>query len=191
MAPILPRIAERDGTPRVALEAARHLARCAGCAEQLLRLRELNGLLDALPPREVPAGFSRGVLRALRSKAGGGLALLLLAGLGAVGARLISNPPAETIGAVIRDPFEAAGTMLSALVSVLFGLLDLGRAALGTLEIAPLELGGRAASGFRPSAGLLLLAVGAALLMLGSWTAFGFGVRHRIRELSEDARLPR
>ena len=116
MSPLLPRIAERDGSPRVALDTARHLAYCAGCAAELLRLREINGLLDSLPPREVPDSFPGRILRAIRSKGGGVLALVVLGGLAAIGATVSSGSRADAFSSAIMDPLEAAGTMLSALL---------------------------------------------------------------------------
>src|SRR5258705_497704 len=109
MQAVLPGLAEREGLPRVALEAARHLAACGSCAEILLRLRVLNGLRDDLPKAEVPATFARGIMRPLPSnkgRVGGGLVLVASLSRGGPAAPLVF--PAANLPSFLRDPLDAA-----------------------------------------------------------------------------------
>ncbi len=101
---ILPRIAERDGTPRVAFDAARHLASCVDCAAELLRLRELNGLLDRMPFAEVPDSFPKRVLRALRTKGGAGAILVALLALGTGGGAMTFGGGSGSILTLLAGP---------------------------------------------------------------------------------------
>ena len=188
MGRILPPLAEREGTPRVALEAARHLAMCPSCAGELLRLREVNGLLDRLPRAEVPASFPRYVLRAIRTKGGAVVIVLLVLALGALGSGLAAGPSVDTIASALRDPLETAGTAMAALVAGLFALIGPARGALGEAPTAPLELGRPLPSGAPGAVTTFLLVLAAALFLAGSWAAFGFVAGRLLRET--DARDP-
>jgi len=163
---VLPALAEREGTPRVAFHAAKHLATCVPCAEQLLRLRELNGMLDRLPDEEVPPTFARRVLRALPRKLGG------IGGLVAVAA-LAGRGPAVAIASfglqlvqMVRGPFEAAA---SAIAAFLYAALDLASTARAALQESPLFVQGHS---FR-AGGTTLMSEAAPAVMLAA--AMGLG----------------
>lgn len=172
MQAVLPAIAEREGTPRVALHAAKHLSTCVACAERLLHLRELNGLLDRLPDEEVPTSFVRRVLRALPRKAGAGGGLIVFAALVGRGpAHAVANIGIQ-LAELARAPFEAAA---SALAAFLFAALELASAARTALQEAPLDLHGHmvSAAGIAPTVGALPVLLLAGALVLGSALAFG------------------
>ena len=169
----LPRIAERDGAPRVALETARHLAGCVACAGELLRLRELSGLLDRIPQPDVPASFPGRVLRALRSKRGAGiLAVFVSIAAGMGGSAIGLRPSAGSVTSVLTDPIQAAGTLLSSFARALATLAGLLHASFDGMERSALSLTG-STSGSASSL-IPLLGIVAALALAGSWTALGF-----------------
>src|SRR5262249_34399235 len=166
MQAVLPALAEREGTPRVAFHAAKHLATCASCAERLLRLRELNGLLDKLPDEEVPPSFTRRVLRALPRKLGGASGLVVLAAL-------VGRVPASTLASLglqlaqmARGPFEAAA---SAIAAFLWAALDLASTARTALQESPLFVHG---SSFQ-AAGITVTAEAVPALVLAGAMALG------------------
>lgn len=178
---VLPRIAERDGAPRVALETARHLAGCMECAGELLRLRELSGLLDRIPIREVPVSFSRQVLRSLRSKRGMGFILLVTALAGT----LASNPSASggiarPLIALISGSLQVAGTVVSAFLHAADALAGIVHTAFDGSDAGALLWSNGGSPGSGSSLGMLALFAGVALA--GSWTAFAFGVIRFSRE---------
>ncbi len=132
---VLPGLAEREGTPRLALEAARHLASCVSCAETLLRLRALGGLLDRLPKAEVPRSFARRVLRALPRK-GVGAGVVVLAALACGGAVFSLDSPFAFLTGMLSAPFEAGLLALSVALRCVLALLEVIRGPLG--EAPPL-----------------------------------------------------
>ena len=184
MSGVLPGLAEREGLPRVALEAARHLATCGACAESLMRLRSLNGLLDDLPKTEVPATFARRVMRALPAhkwKVGGGLVLALFLSLAGTAATL--GIPGASLPSFLTDPIEAAS---AALTMVVRAALDLGMILRDASPFATdaARLPGPALPAFMSIAALGLLA---AFALAASGAAFGTGalrLRHERRRRS-------
>jgi anti-sigma factor RsiW len=168
MQAVLPALAEREGTPRVAFHAAKHLAMCTSCAERLLRLRELNGLLDRLPEEEIPTSFTRRVLRGLPRKLGasGGLVVLAaLAGRGPAGA--IASFGFQ-LARMARGPFEAAA---SAIAALLHAALDLATTAHSALQESLLFTHG----GPFQAAGISVVAGAVPVLMLASAVLLGAG----------------
>lgn len=134
---VLPGLAEREGTPRVALDAARHLASCKVCAEALLRLRATSGLLDRLPKAEVPAGFARRVLRALPVKGGALTILLLSMGVAFWGVASSLGSPLVWLSGALSESFHSATSTFVMVIRLALDLLNLARAAAGALELSP------------------------------------------------------
>lgn len=178
----LPALAEREGTPRVALQAAKHLSICRACAERLLQLRELNGLLDRIPEEDVPSSFARRVLRALPRKLGAGSGLVVLAALAGRGPAHAALDLGMSLAAMARGPFEAAATAVAA---VLWVALDLALAVRTALAESPLFVDSHAA----PTVGLpaslrllpllLLVAVGLSGSILAFWRSASAWSRER------------
>ena len=185
MQAVLPGLAEREGTPRVALHAARHLATCPSCAEALLRLREVNGLLDRLPQAEVPSSFARRILRALPRDARWGASVALFLALGWWSAALPSAAFPASIADWLATRLQTASDALATGLSLLLDLLAVARAALATLPPAPVAF----PPGFAPPLSQHLLGLAAVALMtfFGSWAAFARGALRFRRE----RRLPR
>ena len=169
MQAVLPALAEREGTPRVAFQAAKHLATCAACAERLLQLRELNGLLDKLPEEEVPPTFARRVLRALPRKLGGVGGLVVLATLAGRGPAIASL--GLQLVQMARGPFEAAA---SAIAAFLWAAIDLATTARTALQESPLFLHGSPfrAAGITAVNGAVPVLVLAGAMVLGACYAF-------------------
>ena len=168
---VLPALAEREGTPRVALQAAKHLSMCKGCAERLLRLRQLNGLLDDLPEEDIPTSFTRRVLRALPRKLGAGSGLVVLAALVGRGPGHSLASLGLTIVEMARAPFEAAA---SAIAAFLFAAIDLASTARTALQDTSVYLQAPriSAAGFIPTTRVLPLVLLAAVGLLASVLAF-------------------
>jgi hypothetical protein len=176
----LPALAEREGAPRVALEAARHLSMCGGCAERLLRLRALHAMLDELPAAEVPASFARRVLRALPSKGKIGAGFAILIALMLAGGAASVSTPIGSLSSSISDPIEAATSALSAGLRLAFDLLALLQGTLGGVGSAVPRLEGPAFP--PPPAPIVALAVFATLALAASGLAFGRGALRLLRE---------
>ncbi|PYR52616.1 MAG: hypothetical protein DMF89_02175 [Acidobacteria bacterium] len=177
--PHLARLAASDAAPRLALDVARHLGLCVACAETLLRLREMNGLLDRLPRVEVPASFTERVLRALPSKRrllGGGLVLVVLAGLGAAASTAGSG---SSILSRFADPFESTTETIAAALAAVRSLAALAAAAFEASQEAPLRLPGLP---LPPPIRVLVLVGLAALAFAGSAAALGGGALRLRRE---------
>jgi anti-sigma factor RsiW len=177
---ILPALAEREGTPRVALEAARHLAACRSCAAELMRLRELNGLLDRLPRTEVPASFPRRVLRSLRSRGMIGLVLLILGAAGTAGGAITMGFSPRMILRLMADPLEGVGIALGGVGRTLLALFALGRSAREGFDEVPPLLFDHAVQG--PASPLLSLLLIAAVAYAAAWTALVIGAARFRRE---------
>jgi len=129
MEPLLERIAASEAPPRLALEAARHLAHCRSCAAALLRMRDLAGMLDALPQVDPAPGFARRVLEVVQKKARRTAGAILLVLLPAAAGGLIvftgggipgqaPNPTAST-GAPFAVVFAVARSLSAMMMSVL------------------------------------------------------------------------
>ena len=179
MQAVLPALAEREGPPRVALEAARHLSGCGACAEILLRLRVLHGLLDDLPAAEIPPTFARRVLRALPSnkwKVGGGLGVVVLISL--AGAAASFAFPNASLPSFLKDPFDAATLAIMAILRAALDFASMVRDALASTETGP-RFTGPALPAFACVASLALFA---AFALAGSGAAFGRGALRLRRE---------
>jgi len=181
MQAVLPALAEREGTPRVAFQAAKHLAICVTCAERLLRLRELNGLLDRLPDEEVPPSFTRRVLRALPRKLGASSGIVVLAALAGRGPLHTALSLGWQIMEAARGPFQAAA---SAIATFLSAALDLATSARAAMQDSPLALSHDAfrAGGFTVFAGAAPALVLAGALIVGAGIAFARSASLRWRE---------
>ena len=169
MQAVLPALAEREGTPRVAFAAAKHLATCALCAERLLRLRELNGLLDRLPDEEVPPSFTRRVLRALPRKLGGASGIVVLAALAGRGPAHAALSFGLQLAEMARGPFQAAA---SAIAAFLTAALDLASSARAALQDSPFVLHGHSFQ----AAGIMVTAEAVPALMLAGAMVLGAGL---------------
>jgi len=180
---LLPALAEREGTPRVAIDAARHLAGCRRCAAELMRLRELNGLLDRLPRAHVPASFPRRVLRTLKSRGMIGAILLGLCLAGAAGGALSMGLSPRTVLRVAGDPLEGVGMAVGGLGRVLLALFALGRSASEGFDEATPLLFDHAAPG--PASPLLSLLAIAAITYAAAWAALAVGAARFRRERRE------
>jgi anti-sigma factor RsiW len=188
MQAVLPALAEREGTPRVAFHAAKHLATCVSCAERLLRLRELNGLLDRIPDEEVPPSFTRRVLRALPRKIGGAGGLVVLAALAGRGPALALANFGLRLAEMARAPFEAAASVISGL---LLAMLDLATSARAALQDSPLFLHGQTfrAAGFNVSAEAIPALMLAGAMALGAGLAFWRSLSAHRQERPHPSRL--
>jgi anti-sigma factor RsiW len=181
--PILAQLASSEGTPRIALDAARHLSRCSECAATLLRMRELNGLLDHIPKVDVPSSFTRRVMRAVPGKVrwGGGALILVAAAAGWTfySRRAGGSAPWPNM----RAPFESGLAMIAALFDLMAGVTTAMAAALDSTGLPPLRI----PSLFPASpTGLLLLCALAILILGASGVAFSGGVLVRLRERRGD-----
>lgn len=168
--PVLARIAGSEAAPRLALDAARHLGRCVSCAERLLRMREMSGLLDRIPQIEVPAAFTQRVLRALPKigrTAGRALVLVAAAVLGAYASRGTA-PWARGTGA--HDPSESMTSAMVALVALARSLAAVLTSGLEAAPIVPLRLPGLPGP---LSMHVFILVAIAALGIAASGAAFG------------------
>jgi anti-sigma factor RsiW len=184
MQAVLPGLAEREGTPRVALHAARHLASCALCAEALMRLRQINGLLDRLPVAEVPTSFTRRLLRALPKDVRWGAGVVLLLALG-WGSEALPAGLTAPIAGWLGSRLDTLSDALAAGLNIVIGIFLIARAALQALPVVPIApLPGLAS----PLPAHLLPLAGIALVtLLGSWAALARGAF----SLQRERRLPR
>ena len=181
MQAVLPALAEREGTPRVALHAAKHLATCLSCAERLLRLRELNGLLDTLPEEEVPPSFARRVIRALPRKLGASSGIVVLAALIGRGPGHAAVHFGVQLMEAARGPFQAAA---SAIASFLTAALELASAARTALQDSPLSLPRNVfeATGISVSIEAVPALMLAVVLLIGAGLALARSAFTRLRE---------
>lgn len=171
--PILARLAGCEGAPRVALDAARHLAGCPACAETLLRMRQVSTMLDHLPKMEVPRTFAERVLKSLPKRAGqvGGTLVLALFALAGVAASVGGS--GGSLWRTLGSPIESATLTLAALVAASQALLDLIVAAFAMVELSvPMMPGGIV----RMSLPMAALTIFAALTLAASAAAIGGGV---------------
>ena len=139
----------------------------------------MNGLLDRLPRVEVPASFTERVLRALPSKRrllGGGLVLVVLAGLGAAASTAGSG---SSILSRFADPFESTTETIAAALAAVRSLAALAAAAFEASQEAPLRLPGLP---LPPPIRVLVLVGLAALAFAGSAAALGGGALRLRRE---------
>lgn len=176
--PLLARMAWCEGTPKIALDAARHLARCAACAETLIRLREMVGLLDRVPKVEVPASFTRRVMRAIPRKARGAVSLLIVA-LITLAAFVSFGTAGERTFADFRSPLEVGTAVLAALAEAGRTILALLGALGDASGIPPILLPVFAS---RSLLHVLVLSALALATLAASGAAFGGGALQLLRE---------
>jgi hypothetical protein len=183
MEPLLARIAASEAAPRLALEAARHLAHCRSCAAALLRMRQLSGMLDSLPQVDPAPGFARRVLNAVQKKARGAAGAILLVLLPAAAGGLIvfsgGGIPGQT-----STPTTSVGAPFAAVFAVARTLSGLVMSALDALRAVPLMVPGL----HLPPASVAVLIVFAAITAAGSAAALGAALV-QVRRGSGDAQL--
>jgi hypothetical protein len=172
---VLSRLSSREAAPRIALEAARHLAHCRPCAAALVRMREVDSLLDKLPRAEVSPTFTARVMRSLPRRArklGGGalvITALVLAGAGFF-ARIGSWIPAWKMPPVgPLDPESWSGPAALTRFAVRYAAAWAQELASGLPRLPAPSLG------FGPSlpAAWILAAFAGALLLAALYRPFG------------------